>query len=786
MKKTARVFSLFLVWILIISVFSGSILTVNAYSESVTTGIDGVNINRGENYMVVYDNCGSYTNTNEWGYEVTVTAGVVTSMGGNNSYIPNQEGSFVVSGHGAAISWLQSNVVLGMKASYTRNTVTFTYDNSTRLKNLKINIDLMQSAYDSAAETYRIIDYSSLSARINKVKDKFDEIEAKYNADSSYDLITESEPLLAEINEITGLCIESKSVEIRGVWIRPTQTTTAEVEDYVQELYDAGINMVCIETLYNSTMIMPMPKDSLFEQNPIWAGFDMLQAFIDACHKRKMELHLWLPVYYVGHGGSSNYDLSVGAKKPEWLSLNNEGSYFDPNDWNRFMLLSPANPEVKEFLLETYEYILKKYDVDGFQLDYIRYTARGITDFGYDKVTVNAFKEKYGVTPYYNTDESFWDDWVAFRAGFVTDMVKSVRELVDRVSPEVVLSADVSPEYYRAYYNIYQDSLIWLENGYLDMVHPMAYGEGYVNLMEDYTYLAPNCYLGVGLGAYMDAFDSEDMLRQASEMSSINAEGSVFFEAKAFLSKCELLTSTLYRNRALSPTYDEKTSVLLLAQQAEKRIDEAILPLGGMTDTEAQAVKTELKKVIASANNGLTEQVITDINSAIAEVKNIKNSSASKALADDLFYAKMIAGKMVNTIPKCFKKETLNGKDIMLGFNPYTVKNLTVETAKTLFEGNITVTDKKGNVLPDNSLIGTGCVISDGENSYTVVIKGDVNGDGEINSVDYLMTKRIFLGTYSPDAFQNRAASITDSVSPNSFDYLKIKRHFLGTYDIFS
>ncbi|OGO87008.1 MAG: hypothetical protein A2Y15_07510 [Clostridiales bacterium GWF2_36_10] len=787
MKKVIKAVSILLLLTMLIPIISGSIFIVNAASYSVSANINGINVIRKTDYMVIYNNRGSYTETNVYGYEVVVTAGVVTGISGNNSYIPVEIGSYVVSGHGSSVEWLKANVVLGMSVTYNTTKVTFIYDNSTVLRNLELSINKMQDVYNDAKATYRLIDYSGLSSRIQSVNNSFNSLKAAYSTNHSYDIETNSAPLFEEVKDIQNLCVESSSVEIRGVWIRPTQTTAKAVDAYVEQLYDAGINMLCIETLYDSTMIMPMPENSLFEQNPLWKGFDMLQAFIDSCHERDMELHIWMPIYYVGHGGNNR---SVGTKKQEWLSRTNTGSIYAAGDTSKFMFLSPANPEVKDFLLETYEYILTNYDIDGFELDYIRYNARGDSDFGYDAATVNAFKAAYGITPEYNTKASYWNNWVSFRASFVTDMVRSVRNLINTINPQIVLSADVSPDFNHAKNYLYQDSVTWLNNGYLDMIHPMAYGDGYVSLMEDYLLIAGDCYVGVGLGAYMEEFDAEDMQRQAIDMSLIKSAGSVFFEASSFLNKGtgDLLTSTIYRNRAVSPTYDEKTSVMLLVEQAKNRIDNAILPLEGITAAEATTVKAKLDIIFSSTSNGLSDQVITDIENAINSVNTLTNIEAKQALLDDLNYAKTIAEstqETFNNISGYFKVETLGSESVVVGFNSKTVQNMIAKTTKMLLDGAVSVKDKNGNVLSDSQKVGTGCVVSNGELSYIIVIKGDINGDGIINSIDYLLTKRIFLGTYTPDAFQKRAASISDGISPKSTDYLKIKRHFLGTYNLF-
>ncbi len=80
----------------------------------------------------------------------------------------------------------------------------------------------------------------------------------------------------------------------------------------------------------------------------------------------------------------------------------------------------------------------------------------------------------------------------------------------------------------------------------------------------------------------------------------------------------------------------------------------------------------------------------------------------------------------------------------------------------------------------------TGCklVLNDGT-SATVVIKGDINGSGEVDATDYLLAKRICIGSYLPTALENEAAKLSgDTVT--ALDYYKIKMHVLGKYNIFA
>ncbi len=63
-------------------------------------------------------------------------------------------------------------------------------------------------------------------------------------------------------------------------------------------------------------------------------------------------------------------------------------------------------------------------------------------------------------------------------------------------------------------------------------------------------------------------------------------------------------------------------------------------------------------------------------------------------------------------------------------------------------------------------------------------LKGDLTADGEIDSLDYVLLKRIVMGTYEASATELTAADITGEGQINAFDYLLLKRSVIGTYEI--
>ncbi len=566
-----RITSLVLVALLLVISIPFSAAADTALSHS----YDAKNSTRYENEMIIYTYTNGYTGTNTYGYEVTVTNGVVTSVGGNNSYIPNN--GFVVSGHGTAAEWLSANIIVGMKATYSDypRTITFTVDADV-YKNVIDNARKSAiSAKEYAVNACLIYDENA-DARLSAA-------EIRYNKLSGSVSEAVSKELSAEYNAIAALYRERSATEYRGIWLRPTQTSVSAVESFVRKAYQSGINMISIETLYDCTMIYPVPSGSYFEQNPLFNGFDVLGAFADACHRYGIELHCWMPVFYSGDTASKNWSRSVAAKKPEWALTTNNGSMLYSDESTGMVFLNPGIPAVQDFLADTYTYILNKYDIDGFQLDYIRYRDRtGNDDYGYDATTIARFKEaypqyrNYSIT--YNSNSMYWNSWVNFRASLVGDFVQRMRGLIDSVSPNVILSADVGPDPNSSYSAYYQNSTYWLTQGWLDMIHPMAYGEGYESYMQKFfNCIESGCIVVPGLGIFMDEFDAQDMVDQTKKMIDIGCAGVVYFEAETFNSKgCgKLLSETLFTEWALPPALNNANTIVAEAERYKERLDKA-------------------------------------------------------------------------------------------------------------------------------------------------------------------------------------------------------------------
>ncbi|MBQ9794264.1 MAG: family 10 glycosylhydrolase [Clostridia bacterium] len=604
---------------------------------------DGINATRNTNNIIIYTpKKGATTGTNEYGYEITVENGLVVSLGGNNSPIPKE--GFVVSGHGTGIDWLKSNVLLGMAAEYDTATKTmkFSYNAESLEKGMTAILDGLTPALEEAKENFLYLQYDVIEASIAEVKKLLaDALQAHKDGGTDGELSSTCDIITNKAALIRSSISESYTVQYRAAWVRPSQKSAKEVDAYVKELHDAGINTICVEGNFNNGVIMNTPADCLFQRIKTF-NYDVLQAYVDACHKYGMECHLWMAIMEVGHSKGSYYSDCIAYKKPEWLSLSQNGTPHNPDD---FMMIDPANDEARKYLVDFYEYIIRNYDIDCFELDYIRYYSRADLDFGYTQAAFDKFEEQYhyGVTPTYDTNAAYWEDWKKFRMSQVTEMVKAVREMVDRVRPEVLISADVVATVNGATEYNYQDYVTWMENDWIDILHPMAYGDGFGDDIRQQVELGGDqCMIVTGLGVFMAELGATEMVRQAVEDNQLGAYGDCYFEGSAYLKDKAgpALLETVYRNEAIPPFLDPDASIKAALDYMQGRIDNVLLPLEGITAEEGEQITALIGSLKESVAEGKMDgETLKALHMAL---KAIPGKKAKAALERDLYRAEQI------------------------------------------------------------------------------------------------------------------------------------------------
>ena len=102
----------------------------------------------------------------------------------------------------------------------------------------------------------------------------------------------------------------------------------------------------------------------------------------------------------------------------------------------------------------------------------------------------------------------------------------------------------------------------------------------------------------------------------------------------------------------------------------------------------------------------------------------------------------------------------------------------------------IEIVNYKNEVLNDTDIVGTGSKIRVKENGqilriYKIILYGDSNGDGKINSIDLLVIQRHILEIEELQEIFKKASNIRkDGKKPTSVDLLLIQRHILNLQKI--
>ena len=154
----------------------------------------------------------------------------------------------------------------------------------------------------------------------------------------------------------------------------------------------------------------------------------------------------------------------------------------------------------------------------------------------------------------------------------------------------------------------------------------------------------------------------------------------------------------------------------------------------------------------------------------------------------------------VNVIEKISEEDLSFSSNIKVDGNEITGIKEENQTVEKLLENIMTsekyvvkIVDKEGNTLEDGDLVGTGAKVqiftnTDTQNvvaEYSIIIYGDVDGNGKINSVDLLKLQRHILEIEELDFLSQKAGNINkNGKKPTSVDLLLIQRHILGLKQI--
>ncbi len=315
--------------------------------------------------------------------------------------------------------------------------------------------------------------------------------------------------------------------EVRAVWLttiggidwphsyanhgQGIERQQAELRQLLDLYQAAGINTILLQTRIRGTLLYPSelePMDGCLSGTPGQSpGYDALQFAIDEAHRRGMELHAWvvtIPVGKTAAAGAKN----LQRKHPELLKRIGVETYLNPED-----------TRTGDYLADICEEIVRRYDVDGIHLDYIRYPETW-------RRKVSADQGRRNITAI---------------ATAISQRVKAVKPWVKMSCSPIGKHDDLSRYWshgWNARSKVCQDAQEWLRTGVMDQLYPMMYfrDNNFFPFVIDWQENQFGGTVAAGLGIYfLDPREGKwtlpDVTRELEVMRQIGV-GQCFFRGK--------------------------------------------------------------------------------------------------------------------------------------------------------------------------------------------------------------------------------------------------------------
>ncbi|WP_082161710.1 family 10 glycosylhydrolase [Rufibacter radiotolerans] len=277
--------------------------------------------------------------------------------------------------------------------------------------------------------------------------------------------------------------------ELRGTWMaRSSFTSKARIAAQMDSLAAANFNVVYVNVWSRG---YPLWQSEVFQKHtgilidPAYAGRDILAEAIAEGRRVGLHVEAWFEYGFVG-GYAPAGTTSKGPifeAHPQWIARTQAG---EEKDASNFYWMVQSNPEVHQFLISLSTEIARKYDVDGIEMDRIRYSSK---EYGYDPFTVNLYKSEHsGAAPPVDVNDTSWMRW---RADKLNQFVALLYDSLKAVNPQVNVSSapsQMGSSTYTAYEGLLQDWKWWITNNKVDNLQMQSYSSSISTYQNWLTY----------------------------------------------------------------------------------------------------------------------------------------------------------------------------------------------------------------------------------------------------------------------------------------------------------
>ncbi len=288
--------------------------------------------------------------------------------------------------------------------------------------------------------------------------------------------------------------------EQRGIWAPAWDLSTREaIHRVVDWSAAAGFNTLYAQVryrgdaLYGSTLV-PRHRP-LADSDP---KLDPLGEILDASRSSGLSIHAWFPLMAIG---SPNRPLPSGhllQANPGWTAQTARSSA-------DAIYLCPTAPGMPDALQQQVNELVSRYNIHGLHFDYSRMAdptmcrCHRCVRLFCAQMRIESPKQ---INELWTRHRIAWNRWRCAQLNLlIAKLVRSVRS----IRKNLVISSSVRTPWGAEAVVRGQDWVHWLNNGWLDQVVPMAYGQQIVTIERDAAdaaKLAPSQRVVLGLGAW--------------------------------------------------------------------------------------------------------------------------------------------------------------------------------------------------------------------------------------------------------------------------------------------
>lgn len=492
-------------------------------------------------------------------FEAVVSGSVIESVGIGPHDIPAD--GFVIQGQGLAGQWVRNILRPGQIAKLDSQNQNLLVEMTplAYAKDIESILNRIEPLSDLAKEPAQANNTgASNSPDLTQVLEKAHQCDAVLQQQGTNPLTKEILDTYSNCQKVADkafyLSRPVNADEFRGIWVRPEEQTPQDIAAMLDKYHHLKIDHLFLETYYQGRTLYPshvMEEYGLPAQHNQFVGQDPLKTWIELAHQRGMKVYAWFQTFMAGNSRESDEVYGpILQKYPQWSNVQRSAvnithpvpSAIEPGHY----FLDPANPEVRTFLQRLLEELVSQYDLDGINLDYIRYPASaGVntstylsSNWGYTPVARSLFKEslkpewdkemairreaaekelqqqlrqkchtvhRFGkrrkicpkpenlavhvpeipIDPVsLHPGDRYWSRWMQWREDQVSSFVKAAHDNLKAQHPNLMLSAVVFPYHPENPVKL-QDWPRWVEAGWVDALTPIGLGPDPEKLYED-------------------------------------------------------------------------------------------------------------------------------------------------------------------------------------------------------------------------------------------------------------------------------------------------------------